>query len=116
MTDEDIIAMLADCASTPAPAAVKPESFAQVIADSAAASSNHHHHNSEMSAAAKVACLEPSDAELMAALAGCCGGQSPFDQDFGGNDEQGEDNHSFYGDDDMMGFGGTGVEDFLGMH
>eukprot|EP00961_Rhodomonas_salina_P271188 3664327-Rhodomonas_salina.1 len=69
-----------------------------------------------MSAAAKVACLEPSDAELMAALAGCCGGQSPFDQDFGGNDEQGEDNHSFYGDDDMMGFGGTGVEDFLGMH
>mmetsp|Transcript_15012 Transcript_15012/g.30240 ORF Transcript_15012/g.30240 Transcript_15012/m.30240 type:complete len:343 (+) Transcript_15012:80-1108(+) len=111
MSDEDLIAMLADCASAPAPPpAVKPESFAQVIADSASASAASDH-----GASCKLLCLEPSDAELMAALAGCCGGGNLFDQDFGGHDSQGADGHTFY-EDDMLSFGHPGAEDFLGMH
>lgn len=116
MSDEDIIAMLADCASAPV---VKAESFAQVIADRASAADS-------ASVASKMSCLEPSDAELMAALAGCCGGQSPFEQDFGdqGQDAANEDGQGFqdlYQDeDDMMGcftHGQVpGMEDFLGMH
>mmetsp|Transcript_53097 Transcript_53097/g.108243 ORF Transcript_53097/g.108243 Transcript_53097/m.108243 type:complete len:373 (-) Transcript_53097:898-2016(-) len=116
MSDEDIIAMLADCAS--APVAVKAESFAQVIADNASATDN-------ASMAAKMSCLEPSDAELMAALAGCCGGSSPFEQDFEGEGHAGaaEDSRGFagfYHDDDVMGCFShgqvSGMEDFLGMH
>mmetsp|Transcript_24999 Transcript_24999/g.39278 ORF Transcript_24999/g.39278 Transcript_24999/m.39278 type:complete len:370 (+) Transcript_24999:38-1147(+) len=115
MSDEDIIAMLADCAGKP-PAPVKAESFAQVIQDHSATGATH---NSDRA----VPVLEPSDAELMAALASCCGGASPFEEEETFEGQDGSESSSYGGFDDVMiGFGGAfnvpgmGAEDFLGIH
>ncbi len=94
MSDEDIIAMLADCAARPKPS--PHDKFAQVLSErmNAVADEMRHSAWSESAENAQaLACarpehqaLEEGDDELMAALANCCGGHSPFE---GEDDERG---------------------------
>eukprot|EP00961_Rhodomonas_salina_P045002 604489-Rhodomonas_salina.1 len=58
-------------------------------------------------------CLEPSDAELMAALAGCCGVQNPFNPVYDEDHHHGDD--MYHADHDVMTWGGADtMEDILG--
>ena len=94
MSDEEIIALLADCAARPEPS--HHDKFAQVLSERMNAVADEMRH-SELSESAENAhalgcarpeheALEDGDDELMAALANCCGGQSPFE---GEDDERG---------------------------
>jgi len=106
MSDEDIIAMLAGCA---APCQPRAESFAEVVRDKSSCVAEPVQHVSEE--AVDVSGLEPSDAELMAALASCCGGQHPFN--VAEADERGGV-ELYHGDDDMTWHGG--MDEFLSEH
>lgn len=99
MSDQDLIAMLAECAAKPAtPLWEEQDKFAQVLSERINAVADELRHGG--SAEASLVCdeadvsmetadvsmdcmrmhhLEPGDEELMAALANCCGGQSPFE-------------------------------------
>jgi len=79
MSDEDLIALLANCAAQPV--AHEHDIFAQVlserisaVADELQQSDSETSHEGESDLA-----MEPGDDVLMAALANCCGGQSPFE-------------------------------------
>lgn len=85
MSDQDIIAMLADCAARPEPS--PHHKFAQVLSERITAVADEMRNSEYAESAALVqahACdrhpaLEDGDEALMAALASCCGGQSPFE-------------------------------------
>ena len=85
MSDQDIIAMLADCAARPEPS--PHHKFAEVLSQRITAVADEMRHSEYAESAAHVqalACdrhpaLEDGDDALMAALANCCGGQSPFE-------------------------------------
>ena len=83
LSDEELIAMLADCAAKPASSSSSPDNFAQVLSErmSAVADELHglRHSDSEVTSHDEGSGLEPGDHDLMAALASCCGGQSPFE-------------------------------------
>ena len=92
MSDQDIIAQLADCAARPEPST--HHKFAQVLNERITAVADEMRHSEDAESAAHVqalACdrhpaLEDGDDALMAALANCCGGQSPFEAE---DDEEG---------------------------
>eukprot|EP00286_Rhodomonas_abbreviata_P015194 CAMPEP_0181319588 /NCGR_PEP_ID=MMETSP1101-20121128/17658_1 /TAXON_ID=46948 /ORGANISM="Rhodomonas abbreviata, Strain Caron Lab Isolate" /LENGTH=529 /DNA_ID=CAMNT_0023427211 /DNA_START=138 /DNA_END=1730 /DNA_ORIENTATION=- len=104
LSDEDLIAMLADCAAPSQPR--QDVSFAEVIQD----------RNGVLETGAAARAMEPSDAELMAALAGCCGGQNPFNPPYGGQTHDMES--ELYHDDDVSSWtcypqSGGGMDDSL---
>jgi hypothetical protein len=93
MSDQDIIAMLADCAARPEPS--PHHKFAQVLNERITAVADEMRHSEDAESAAHVqeahACdrhpaLEDGDDALMAALANCCGDQSHFEAE---DDEKG---------------------------
>lgn len=91
LSDEELIAMLADCAAKPASSSSSsPDNFAQVLSErmSAVADELHglRHSDSEVTSHDEGSGLEPGDHDLMAALASCCGGQSPFESACGDAD------------------------------
>jgi len=81
LSDEELIAMLADCATKPTISS--HDNFAQILSErmSAVADELHEIQNSDSDAPSydEGSGLEPGDHDLMAALASCCGGQSPFE-------------------------------------
>lgn len=89
MSDQDLIAMLADCAAKPAEAS--HDNFAEVLSERMCAVAQNHHSDSESSIECDDVAMQPGDEELMAALANCCGGQSPFESD-SSNYSQNDDN------------------------
>jgi len=131
MSDEDLIAMLAECATNPLE--TSHDNFAQVLSDRISAVADEMQHSyaeSEMSHEAESDMgMAPGDEALMAALANCCGGQSPFEGNDGSDRSSGQPSHpeassfsheSYNVEEEMLaldsfsGGHGMALEDFLG--
>jgi len=131
MSDEDLIAMLAECAANPLE--TSHNNFAQVLSErinAVADEMQHSYAESEMSHEAESDMgMEPGDEALMAALANCCGGQSPFEGNDGSDRSSGQPSHpeassfsheSYNVEEEMLaldsfsGGHGMALEDFLG--
>jgi len=100
LSDDELIAMLAECAAKPAGACHEDfaagnchENFAQVLSERMSAVADElqqmQQSDSETSLADDGTNMVPGDEALMAALANCCGGHSPFEEQPGDFDANG---------------------------
>ena len=93
LSDEELIAMLADCATKPT--ICSHDNFAQVLSERMIAMADElhemQHSDSDAPSHDEGSGLEPGDHALMAALASCCGGQSPFEAACGDADTSASD-------------------------